>query len=80
MIAFTAVVALVLLLLSFGWYAARDLFRQTARWSGDHGSASRGPASRPSRRRRGSAEPADRWTALDELQLGRLLDDRSAQR
>jgi hypothetical protein len=80
MIALLAVTAVLLLLMAFSSYAIHDLFRQTAAWSARHGNPAYGPTQRPRLRIRTAAGAAEKWTALDDLQLTRALRDQFPQR
>lgn len=72
MITLAAMTGLVLLLVILGAAAWRDVLHQTAAWSLQHPDV-RVPLRDWAARYRIPAGPAGRWTALDDLQLTRLL-------
>jgi hypothetical protein len=72
MITLGAMTGLVLLLVVFGVAAFRDVLRQTEAWSREHPDV-RVPLRWYAARYRAPAGPAGRWTALDDLQVSRLL-------
>ncbi|HEX3908823.1 MAG TPA: hypothetical protein VHW92_12945 [Mycobacteriales bacterium] len=72
MITFGAMTGLVLLMVVFGAVALRDVFRQTRAWSLQHPNPGV-PLRQYTARFKVLTGPAGRWTALDDLQVTRLL-------
>jgi hypothetical protein len=72
MIMLGAMAGLVLLLVVFGAAAMRDVVRQTEAWSLQHPDV-RVPLRHYAARFKVPVGPAGRWTALDDLQVDRLL-------
>jgi hypothetical protein len=72
MITFVAMTGLVLLMVVFGAAAVRDVVRQTGAWSLQHPNPGV-PLRQYAARCKVLTGPAGRWTALDDLQLTRLL-------
>jgi hypothetical protein len=72
MITVAALTGLILLLAGVGAAAYRDVLRQTTAWSLQHPDVDV-PLRQYAARLRVIAESAGRWTALDDLQLTRLL-------
>lgn len=75
MITFTGLAALLVLLMAFGYFALRDVHRQTAAWSAQQAAMPGVPVRRPATKTHTVSGAAARWTALDDLQLDRLLAD-----